>query len=62
MNEQAFLSSVFLNFLDKKRKLDYLALAVLGGWPILLAWYLNLHTSYEVGGVTYIGYLDKHNF
>ncbi len=62
MKDLTFLSRLFLNFLDKDRKLDYVAIAVLGGWPILLAWYLELHRSYEVDGVTYIGYLDKHNF
>lgn len=62
MKELTFLSRLFLNFLDKDRKLDYVAIAVLGGWPIWLAWYLDLHRSYEVDGVTYIGYLDKHNF
>ena len=37
-------------------------LAVVGGWPILLAWFLGLHTSYSGNGVTYLGYLDKVDF
>ena len=62
MKKRKFLSQLFLNFVDKTRKLDYAALAILGGWPILLAWFLGLHTSYTVDGVTYLGYLDKINF
>lgn len=62
MKEYKFLSQLFLNFVDKDRKLDYVGLVVIGGWPIGLAWFLGLHTSYTVDGVIYLGYLDKINF
>jgi len=62
MREYGFLSRVFLNFVDKNRKIDYIATALIAGWPILLAWYLGLHKSHELDGTIYIGYLDKNNF
>ena len=57
-----FLKELLLAALDRTRTQDYWILFAIGTVPMALAWYLGVHDSYEVDGLVYIGYFDKHNF
>ena len=50
-----------LALLDRRRRWDYLLLAIVGGLPGALAWHFGLHESFEAAGHLWVGFFDKPN-
>lgn len=61
MNRRPVLSRLTLILLDRRRRLDYLVLMVIGALPSVFAMLAGVHRSVEANGLVYLGWFDKHN-